>query len=75
MKHPTYLRPVCLLAMVGHVGEGAKECASRMRVAMADEERMRKMVEAFYLSHIRGRARCCGSKMITKYQAPPSIVK
>ena len=29
----------CLLARMGHLGEGAKECAARRRVSMAEEER------------------------------------
>ena len=32
----------CLLARMGHLGEGAKECAAKRRVAMAEEERMRE---------------------------------
>ena len=28
----------CLLFRMGHSGEGAKECAARRRVAMAEEE-------------------------------------
>merc|ERR1711940_153372 len=32
----------CLLARMGHLGEGAKECAARRRVAMAEEERMKR---------------------------------
>ena len=46
----------CKLARMGHLGEGANECAAR-RVAMAEEERMRGEGEAFYASHIRGRDR------------------
>ena len=44
-----------LLARRDHLGEGAKECAARGKVAMAEEKRMRKEVEAFYAAHIRGR--------------------
>ena len=51
----------CLLARMGHLGEGAKECAARRRVAMAEEERMRKEGEAFYAAHIRGRGRWRGN--------------
>ena len=47
----------CLLARMGHLGEGAKECAARRRVAMAEEERMRREGEAYYSVHIRGRGR------------------
>ena len=43
----------CLLSRVGHLGEGAKECAARRRVAMAEEERTRKEAEAFYAAHVR----------------------
>jgi hypothetical protein len=45
----------CLLARMGHLGEGAKECAARRRVAMAEEERIRKEAEAFFAAHVRGR--------------------
>ena len=41
--------------------EGAKECAARRSVAMAEEERMRKEGEAFYAAHIEVRARWRGS--------------
>ena len=41
--------------------EGAKECAARRSVAMAEEERMRKEGEAFYAAHIKVRARWRGS--------------
>ena len=51
----------CLLARMGHLGEGAKECAARRRVAMAEEERMRKEGEAFFSAHIRGRGRWRGN--------------
>ena len=51
----------CLLARMGHLGEGAKECAARRRVAMAEEERMRREGEAYYAVHIRGRGRWRGS--------------
>ena len=51
----------CLLARMGHLGERAKECAAWRRVAMAEEERMRKEGEAFYAAHIRGRGRWRGS--------------
>ena len=51
----------CLLARMGHLGEGAKEFAARRRVAMAEEERMRKEGEAFYAAHIRGRGRWRGN--------------
>ena len=51
----------CLLARMGYLGEGAKECAARRMVALAEEERMRKEGEAFYAAHIRGRGRWRGS--------------
>ena len=51
----------CLLARMGHLGEGAKECAARRRVAMAEEERRRKEEEAFHAAHIRGRGRWRGT--------------
>ena len=47
----------CLLARMGHLGEGAKECAARRRVTMAEEERRRKEEEAFFAAHVRGRGR------------------
>ena len=47
----------CLLARMGHLGEGAKECAARRRVTMAEEERRRKEGEAFFAAHVRGRGR------------------
>ena len=50
----------CLLARMGHLGEGAKECAARRRVAMAEEERVRKEAEAFFAAHVRGRGRWHG---------------
>ena len=46
-----------MLDRMGHLVEGANECAARRRVAMAEEERMRKEWESFYASHIRGRGR------------------
>ena len=51
----------CLVARMGHLGEGANECAARRRVAMAEEERMRKEGEVFYAAHIRGRGRWRGT--------------
>jgi uncharacterized membrane protein YdfJ with MMPL/SSD domain len=39
-----------LLARMGHMGE----FAAKTRVAMSEEERMRKEGEAFYAAHIRG---------------------
>jgi hypothetical protein len=50
----------CLLARMGHLGEGAKECAARRSVAMAEDETMRKKGEAFYAAHFRGRGRLLG---------------
>ena len=47
----------CLLARMRHLGEGAKGCAARRKVAMVEEERMRKEAEAFFAAHIRGRGR------------------
>ena len=39
----------CLVARMGHLGETAKECAGRRRVAMQEGERMREEAAAFYL--------------------------
>ena len=50
----------CLLSRMGHLGEGAKECAARRRVAMAEEERTIKEAEAYYAAHVRGRGRWAG---------------
>ena len=47
----------CLVARMGHLGEGARECAARRRVAMGEGERMRQEAAAFYTAHIRGRGR------------------
>ena len=47
----------CLLARLGHLMEGAKKCAARRMVTMAEGERMRKEGEALYSAHIRGRGR------------------
>jgi hypothetical protein len=41
--------------------KGAKACAAWRRVAMAEEERMRKESEAFYAAHISGRGRWHGN--------------
>ena len=45
----------CLVARMGHLGEAAKECAGRRRVAMEEGERMRNEAAAFYSAHVRGR--------------------
>ena len=47
----------CLVARMGHLGQAARECAGRRRVAMADGERMRQEAAAFHTAHIRGRGR------------------
>ena len=45
----------CLVARMGHLGEAAKECAGRRRVAMQEGERMREEAAALFSAHIRGR--------------------
>ena len=40
---------------MGHLGEGARECAARRWVAMGEGERMRQEAAAFHTAHIRGR--------------------
>ena len=47
----------CLVARMGHLGQAARECAGRRRVAMADGERMRQEAASFHAAHIRGRGR------------------
>ena len=47
----------CLVTRFGHLGQAARECAGRRRVAMADGERMRQEAAAFHTAHIRGRGR------------------
>ena len=47
----------CMVARMGHLGEAAKECGARRRVAMVDGERMRLEAAAFHAAHIRGRGR------------------
>ena len=47
----------CLVARMGHLGETARECAGRRRMAMQEGERMREEAAAYYSAHIRGRAR------------------
>ena len=47
----------CLVARVGHLGQAARECAGRRRVAMAEGVRMRQEAAAYHAAHIRGRAR------------------
>ena len=49
-----------LLARMGHLGEGAKGCAARRRVAIAEEERVRKEAESLFAAHARGRGRWLG---------------
>ena len=45
----------CMVARMGHLGEAAKECAGRRRMAMVEGERMRQEAAAFHSAHIRGR--------------------
>ena len=45
----------CLVARMGHLGEAAKECAGRRRLAMQEGERMREEAAAFHSAYIRGR--------------------
>ena len=47
----------CMVARMGHLGEAAKECAGRRRMAMVEGERMRQEAAAFHSAHIRGRGR------------------
>ena len=47
----------CLVARMGHLGELARECAGRRRVAMAEGVRMRQEAAAYHAAHIRGRGR------------------
>ena len=42
---------------MGHLGEAARECAGRRRVAMMEGERMQQEAAAFHAAHIRGRGR------------------
>ena len=50
----------CLVARMGHLGEGAKECAARRRQAMSEADRMRHEAAAHYSAHVRGRGRWAG---------------
>ena len=43
--------------MQNKIGEGAKECAARRKVAMAEEQRAQKEAEVFFAAHIRRRGR------------------
>ena len=45
----------CMVARMGHIGEAARECAARRRVAMVEDERMRMEAAAFFSAHVRGR--------------------
>ena len=47
----------CLVARMGHLGESARECAGRRRVAMAEGVRMSQEAAAYHAAHIRGRGR------------------
>ena len=47
----------CLVARVGHLGQAARECAGRRRVAMAVGVRMRQEAVAYHATHVRGRGR------------------
>ena len=47
----------CLVARVGHLGQAARECAGRRRLAMAEGVRMRQEAVAYHAAHIRGRGR------------------
>ena len=47
----------CLVARMGHLGEAARECAGRRRLAMAEGVRMRQEAAAYHAAHIRGRGR------------------
>ena len=52
----TFVRSLaaCLVARVGHLGQAARECAGRSRVAMAEGGRMRQEAAAYQAAHIRG---------------------
>ena len=39
------------------MGEGAKGCTARRKLAMLEEERTKKEAEAFFSAQIRGRGR------------------
>ena len=45
------------MARVGHLGQAARECVGRRRVAMAEGVRMRQEAAAYQAAHIRGRGR------------------
>ena len=45
----------CLTARLGHLGEGARQAASRRGVLMAQEESSRKEAEAYFSAYVRGR--------------------
>ena len=45
----------CLVARMGHLGESARECAGRRRVAMAEGVRMSQEAAAYHAAHIRGK--------------------
>ena len=42
---------------MGHLGESAKQCAARRRLAMQEGERMRMEAAAYHAAHVRGRGR------------------
>ena len=58
----TFIRcqAACLVARMGHLGEAAKECASRRRLAMAEAERMRREEATYYQAQVCGRGRRFG---------------
>ena len=49
-----------MLDRMGNLGKGAKGCAARRRLSMAEEERARKEAEAFFAAHVSGRRRWHG---------------
>ena len=51
---------VCLVARVGHLGQAARECAGRGRVAMGVGVWMRQEATAYHAAQIRGRG-CWGT--------------
>ena len=45
----------CLVAGMSHLGESARQCAARRRLAMQEGEQMRLEAAAFHAAHVRGR--------------------
>ena len=52
-----WCQAACLVERMGHLGAAAQECATRRRVTMAQEERLRREAGAFFSAYVLGRGR------------------